>query len=543
MASQGMSERTRARLFPRPKASRPRLPELEQPAPGPAAHLARVRRILAASVGGTPLAPPDPAPRREPLLALMQRITQGFHPAEYERAKALGYEAYLEEQLAPLSIDDSDLESRLVRFTTLQASPKELFEGYATDFTRPYHELKVAALARSVESKRQLYERMCEFWNDHFSIDHNKGDTEWMLLPEFDRTVIRPHALGSFPAMLTASAFSGAMLYYLDNWLNVRGAAQENYARELMEVHTLGVHGGYHESDVYEVAKCFTGWTLEDDPNSPDWMRGKFDASLHQPGRKFLLAHEVTDLTHIRRPGVPLANSEAQQVLDILAAHPSTAEFLAHKLIRWFLTPTPPPDLVARTAQAYTATNGDIKAMLRVILARENFAFTSPVLGRKFRRPFHYVVSLARALDGRLKLPREPVPVPADMLALLEDMGHVPFDHPQPDGYPDTVEAWGVAPLPRWTFASVILRESGRLPGLFQISSENLRARLGFLADPADRPGLAERMNELFFGRALSPYETRALQAFIDGHASPLDDEGFYDALSLGACMPGFQWF
>src|SRR5262249_25563564 len=162
--------------------------------------------------------------------------TPGFDLAEYERARALGYEAFLEEQLDPLGIDDSVLEARLAGFTTLAMSPKTLIDSYADDFSEPYLQFKGAALLRAVHSKRRLFERMCEFWNDHFSIDQNKGDVEWALLPENERLVVRSNALGSFPALLSASAHGAAMLYYLDNWLNARGAPQENYARELMEL-------------------------------------------------------------------------------------------------------------------------------------------------------------------------------------------------------------------------------------------------------------------------------------------------------------------
>ena len=325
-----------------------------------AARFASRRGLFGALTGGalSALGRPDAAPHRDPLLTLVNRITQGFNLAEYERAKALGYQAYLEEQLAPEAIADFDMDARLADYATLGMSPKELYTAYSADFTLPYYEFKRAALQRSVHSKRQLFERMCEFWNDHFSIDQNKADFEWVFMPDNDRLVIRAHALGSFPAMLSASAHSGSMLFYLDNWLNVRNAPQENYARELLELHTLGVHGGYNESDVKEVAKCFTGWTLNPDPNSSDWLRGAFDVAQHTLGQKFVLGN-VIDNTPPR--------DDAKKVLDLLAMHPSTADFLSRKLIAWFLTPTPPQALVDQVVATYLSTNGDIKSMLRVI--------------------------------------------------------------------------------------------------------------------------------------------------------------------------------
>jgi hypothetical protein len=510
-----------------------------------------LRSRLAAHLSGgslgltTPLTPPAPArARRDPLLLLMQRITQGFHPFEYERARGMGYQAWLEEQLAPAGLDDSALETRLGHFTGLTMSPKELFETYANDPTRPYLELKIATLARAIESKRQLEQRMVEFWNDHFSIFHDK-DLEWMLLPEFDRTVIRPHALGSFPAMLRASAYSGAMLFYLDNWLNVRGAAQENYGREVLELHTLGVDGGYSEADVREVAKCLTGWTLELRQDSPDFMRGKFDSRLHEPGKKFALGHVFSD-RHVARPEEGVRSTEADQVLDVLAAHPSTARFLAKKLVRWFLTPTPPAELVDRVAQAYLDTQGDIKAMLRVVLAKENFRVSSPVLAPKFRRPFHYVVSLLRLLDAKVKFSLPNVPLSSEPITHVQEMGQLPYGRVTPDGYPDTVAAWGSALLPRWTFAADLLKNrlgGPAMGGVFLIDSPELRARLGFATDPDDRPGLARRMNDSFFGSTLGPREVDELQAFIRDYPGTFDDAALFDALCLGASLPGFQWY
>jgi len=531
-----------------PRTPSPRRPEPAPPSGAALATLARLRGRLAALGGGTSsLSTPTPAgdaARKDPLLMLVQRITQGFTPAEYARARTLGYEAYLEEQLAPEGLDDSALETRLTHFTGLTMSPRELFETYGDDPTRPYLELEIATLARAVESKRQLKERMVEFWNDHFSIHHDK-DLEWALLPEFDRTVIRAHALGSFPAMLRASAYSGAMLLYLDNWLNVRGAAQENYAREVLELHTLGVDGGYSEADVREVAKCFTGWTLELAPGSPDYLRGKFDARLHEPGKKFALGHVFSD-RHVARPEEGPRSTEADEVLAVLAEHASTARFLAWKLVRWFLTPEPPSELVERVAQTYLDTQGDIRAMLRVVLARENFAALTPVWRPKFRRPFHYMVALLRQFDAKLKMQAPPVPLTSELSTHLEDMGHLPFGRISPDGYPDTVQAWGSSLLPRWTFAADLLKRylgGSPIGGMFVISAAELKTRIGFALDPDDRAGLARRMNQRFFGGTLGPREEDELQRFIREYAGPFDDVAFFDALCLGATLPGFQWY
>jgi len=378
---------------------------------------------------------------------------------------------------------------------------------------------------------------MVEFWSDHFNIDHNKGTLMWALLPEHDRTVIRAHALGTFPAMLSACAFSSGMLYYLDNWLNVRGAPQANYGRELMELHTLGVFGGYNESDVVEVAKCFTGWTLNGDPNSPDYLRGTFDPSLHEPGQKFVLGEQIPQHPGVLAVGRPTPNHEAQRVLDILTAHPSTAHFLARKLIRWFLTPTPPQSLVDQVAQTYLDTQGDIKSMLRVILARKNLAWASPLVGPKMRRPFHFMTSIFRTFDANVHN------AALEALGDLQGMGHLSFDCAPPTGYGDTVELWGSSLLPRWIFATHLLRPFfGAYGGVTFIPQPDLYRRIGY-HDPADRPGLAGRINQNLFGGALSAHEIELLQDFIDGYPGVFNSSAVFDCFALAVSLPGFQWY
>jgi uncharacterized protein (DUF1800 family) len=318
------------------------------------------------------------------------------------------------------------------------------------------------------------------------------------------------------------------MLFYLDNWLNVRGAPQENYARELLELHTLGVHGGYSEVDVREVARCFTGWTLETDPRSSEWFRTKFDPRQHAGGVKYVLGNAIA-------PQPPGAN--AQQVLDLAAAHPSTARFVAGKLLRWFLTPTPPAQLVERVAGVFQGTNGDVRAVLRAVLARENLRWTSPAVRPKFRRPFHFVVALLRALGAEVEDPLFP-------LLHLFLMGHIPFGHVQPDGYPDTVDAWGSSLLPRWRFAAELLAPLALLvdpfPGV-RLAYADVAARLDF-GGPSDRRGLAARIDQRLLGSTLSAPELELLQDFIDAQA-PLGRGDLCDAIALGASLPGFQWY
>src|SRR5262245_37744044 len=202
--------------------------------------------------------------RGDPLLFLVNRITQGFSQPLYDRVKTRGYHYFLEEQLNPDAIDDSALDAVLAQYPSLAMSYGDLYANYTSqglDYV-VYYELKFANLLRSIYSNRQLFERMVEFWTDHFNIDHNK-DGEPTFKTVDDREVIRRHALGKFPDLLVASANSGAMMVYLDNFLNTKYGANENYAREIMELHSLGVNGGYTETDVKQLARCLTGWGID----------------------------------------------------------------------------------------------------------------------------------------------------------------------------------------------------------------------------------------------------------------------------------------
>jgi uncharacterized protein (DUF1800 family) len=462
-------------------------------------------------------------PHADALSRLVDRITQGFNAAEHARARTLGYEAYLEEQLDHLAIDDSAMDARLAGLTTLVMSPKQILDNFPMEIRTPYTEIKGAALLRSVFSRRQLYERMVEFWNDHFNLDHNKSDFLYVFKPEDDRLVVRPNALGSFPTLLSASAHGAAMLFYLDNWLNIAGAPQENYARELMELHTLGVGGGYTEQDVREVAECFTGWTLNGDTASANYLRALYEPSYHQGGNKVVLGVTI--------PATP-GRDNAQHVLDILTAHPSTAQFLSRKMIRWLLTETPPQSLVDQVAETYLDTAGDIKSMIRVILAKPNLERASPVFAPKYRRPFHLMTSLLRGLGAE-------VTGYTYALYYLATMGHSPFDWSPPDGYPDKVEAWGHSLLPRWTFNSHLMQ--GYVYGV-ELPLFELLEQLDAVG-PNAHIGLAHRINRQILGGALSPEEEYMVQYFVNSLAAPLGWNEVYEAIALAASMPGYQWY
>ncbi|GIV17936.1 MAG: hypothetical protein KatS3mg022_3371 [Armatimonadota bacterium] len=288
-------------------------------------------------------------PAREGLPAdvrWLNRITFGVALTELDRLAELGKVAYLEQQLHPNEMGEQWLvRLRLRGFEIFQAAPAELGDLPVPEVLR---QLQQHAILRAVYSRYQLYERMVDFWRDHFNVYAHKGLCAYYL-PQYERDVLRKHALGKFSDLLKATARSPAMLLYLDNYRNRRGVPNENYARELMELHTLGVHGGYTQKDVQEVARCFTGWTVEERFLHP---RGtfRFDLSQHDDGEKQVLVQ------HLPAGG---GIEDGERVLEMLALHPSTAKHLCRKLCMHFMGHTP-ETIVHRLSGVYLSTGGDI---------------------------------------------------------------------------------------------------------------------------------------------------------------------------------------
>jgi uncharacterized protein (DUF1800 family) len=398
---------------------------------------------------------------REAIEHLLSRVTFGPTDFDRQRVAEIGIERYIDEQLDPASIDDSDLDQHLANLSTLRTATPPLIARFnpprpmqpaafpvsmctgtqvvAVAKTPPgpqpvVVELQRAAFLRAVYSRRQLYERMVDFWENHFNVYINK-DVDRLYLTSFDRDTIRPFALGSFRALLGATAHSPAMLYYLDNWQSgvprgpatgrpVRrpGGLNENYARELLELHTLGVDGGYTQHDVEEVARCFTGWTIYQVNDVGLFM---FDPAQHDDGEKTVLGQRIP-------PGNGIADGE--MVLDILARHPSTAHFIATKLARMLVSDDPPESVVRRAAAVFLKSNGSIAETVRAILTSRDFARRGSY-GAKLKSPFEYAVSAVRALGA------ESDGGPA-MLGWIARMGEPIFGRLTPDGYPDRAETW-----------------------------------------------------------------------------------------------------
>ncbi|MEQ1692495.1 MAG: DUF1800 domain-containing protein, partial [Gemmatimonas sp.] len=333
----------------------------------------------------------------------------------------------------------------------------------------------------------------------HFNVDISKGDCRW-LTPAFDRDVLRPHALGRFPDLLRAVALSPAMLWYLDGRVNRRSSPaeqpNENFARELLELHTLGVDGGYTQADVMETARAFTGWTVRS-KGASNFGIGlvEFNADAHDDGSKIVLGREIAAGGGVR---------DVEQVLTILVEHPACARFLAHKLCRRFISDEPPDAAVVRVAKTFTATRGDVPATLRTLFASTEFR---EARGTRLKRPFHFVASALRATDAETDAGKP-------LAAWLERMGHSPFQYPTPDGYPDEAAPWLGTLLWRWQFATALV--DGRIDGT-RIKVEELRRRAG-----GDEPLFAHAI-----GRVPSPTELTVARAAGNTLALALSSPAF----------------
>jgi len=321
-------------------------------------------------------------------------------------------------------------------------------------------EIEEAKLLRAIQSERQLQEVLVDFWFNHFNVFAGK-ETVRATVGFYETEAIRPHVLGRFRDLLGATARHPAMLNYLDNWQSVAAVARpaaaaapsagsraprgpnENYARELLELHTLGVDGGYVQADVAALARVFTGWSFDRREPGPEHAF-RFYRARHDTGPKRLLGLDV--------PGGDV--QEGEWALDLLARHPATARHVSHRLVRAFVADEPPPGLVARLAERFLETDGDLRDLVRTLAMSPEF--TSPaVRGGKFKTPYHYVVSAVRAIGGG--------PVAWRPLAgAAARMGMPIYGCPTPDGWRDTRDAWLNADglRQRVEFAAVL----GRMP-------------------------------------------------------------------------------
>jgi uncharacterized protein (DUF1800 family) len=459
-----------------------------------------------------PLAAGKPAsavpsnPEDRAIVHVLDRMGFGPRPGDVDRVRAMGLQAYIEQQLRPERLSDEAMAGRLASLPTVTLSSREIVRDYllpvqllrrqqqqqqrqqqapqtgASQESGPARtpELVEAArnaravlddissqkLLRAIYSERQLDELMVDFWFNHFNVFAAKGATRGYVT-EYERDVIRPHVLGRFRDLLEATAKSPAMLFYLDNWQSAAAAGvpttasrertaaasrripvrrgqtllpprqpsrpavptrqaprgiNENYARELMELQTLGVDGGYTQKDVQEVARAFTGWTIE----RPRLGGGfRFEPRLHDDGEKIVLGHRI------KAGG---GESDGERVLDILARHPSTSRFIATKLVRRFVSDDPPPSLVERAARRFRDTDGDIREVVRTIVTSPEM-FAPAAYRAKVKTPFEFVVSAMRATGAESSSA-------VALAAAARDLGMPLYMCQPPTGYADRAGAW-----------------------------------------------------------------------------------------------------
>jgi uncharacterized protein (DUF1800 family) len=371
----------------------------------------------------------------------------------------------------------------------------------------PVNELMQAKVLRAIYSERQLDEVMTDFWFNHFNVFLNKG-ADRFLLTSYERDAIRPHVLGKFEDLLVATAKSPAMLFYLDNWLSVgpdseialgipphrRGhgpgpnfrprrprqasGLNENYGRELMELHTLSVNGGYSQKDVTEVAKVFTGWTL-DRPNQGGDFR--FEPRMHEPGDKIVLGHRV------KQNG----EKEGLEVLHLLARNPKTARFISQKLAMRFVSDDPPEALADRMTQTFLKKDGDIREVLRTMFKSPEF-WSPEAYRAKVKTPLEFVVSAARASGAEVEDARV-------LVGTLNNMGMMPYGMMPPTGYSMKAAMWvnSSALLARMNFALGLA--AGKLRGV-KVDAASLALGAGAAGGTNTEQALANLENSLLAG-------------------------------------------
>jgi uncharacterized protein (DUF1800 family) len=475
--------------------------------------------LLAGCASTVPQTPPasDPAA----LSSALNRVSWGVNLSTYQQAEKLGYDAWLERQLHPspavLPADaQAQIDAMTITRTPLPQLVRELEQqrkdydkamadddakkaaqrAYQQELTRLAREAATRSLLRDLYSPNQLQEQMTWFWMNHFNVHQAKSNLR-VLVGDYEETAIRPHALGKFRDLLAATLRHPAMIRYLDNEQNAANRINENYAREIMELHTLGVDGGYSQGDVQQLARILTGVGVNLGDAMPNVKKDKLDQYVRKglfefnPNR-----HDYGDKQFLGAGVKGRGLAEVDEALDRLSRHPATARYVSKKLAIYFVADEPPPALVERMAASFLASDGDIAATLRTMFTSAEFTQS---LGRKFKDPVHYVVSAVRlTYDDKVVLNAGP------MLNWLNRMAEPLYGRQTPDGYPLTQSGWASPGqmTTRFEIAKAIGTGSN---GLFKAEGPQAQERPAF-------PQLANALYYQSLQKSLAPATRQALE-------------------------------
>jgi uncharacterized protein (DUF1800 family) len=480
-------------------------------------------KVRQAEAAGVAVPARDPNGELEPIRSLEEVLT----PAELEIVRGNNNGEKKRELLESMPPDR--IEDMLVAMT--QKERLRLFAPASSTVRREIfllngpqqvvnYDLVDSKMLRAIESNRQLAEELDDFWFNHFNVYYDKG-ADRFLIPQYERESIRPHVLGQFRDLLEATAKSPAMLVFLDNFESVRPdldandkkrkvkrGLNENYGRELMELHTLGVNGGYTQKDVTEVARCFTGWTIQEPRKGGGFF---YNDKLHDKGEKIVLGHVIAAGGGIE---------DGEQVLDILARHPSTAHFISKELAQRFVADNPPESLVNRMAQTFLSSNGSIREVMKTMLNSKEF-WSQGAYRAKVKSPFEMVASSARALDANV----------IDAWALAGQVGTLgePLYHKlEPTGYSNLNS--------EWVNSAALL---GRMNFALQLAQNHVESVKVDVSRFGDDP--SEVAKALMF-RAMSPQTREAIDKALEDNKQDKDSQktpALIAALVIGS--PDFQ--
>jgi uncharacterized protein (DUF1800 family) len=497
--------------------------------------LASISAVLASCASPAPQAHPvakaaaNTSPGQPDALEVMQvanRITWGADQRAIDQIEHIGLQRYIEQQLHPgYAALPPAIQSQIAAMTITQRPMEQIVveleqrrknadaitsdderQAAKKEYQQELHELAREAATRSLlrdlYSPNQLQEQMTWFWLNHFSVYQHKHDLRAMV-GDYEDRAIRPHALGKFRDLLAATVYHPAMIRYLDNAQNAANHINENYAREIMELHTLGVEGGYDQHDVQELARILTGVGINLGTDTPNVRRRElqgqyvlrglfeFNPKRHDYGDKHFLGHTIH--------GHGLA--EVDEAIDLLSHHPSTARFISRKLAIYFVSDDPPPALVNRMAQTFLRSDGDIAAVLSTLFHSEEFRAS---LGHKFKDPVHYVVSSVRLAYGDKQILN-----PNPMLNWLNRMGEPLYGRQTPDGYPLVESAWD-SPGQMTTRFDIAKTIGSGSAGLFKTEGPR----------PKERPAFPQLANALYYQSIQQSLSSSTRQA-LDQAASP----------------------